>query len=379
MNAAVAIRRVSAFTLVELLVSMAILTLVMLLLVGITDATRRTWVFTTGKIEQFRDAREAFETLTRKLSQATLNTYWDYQKDSNGNPLTGSSNSYVRQSELRFISGDAKLKLLTSSTTVTTAVFFQAPLGYTSSANYADLENLLNTCGYFIEFGDDSRSRPAFLNGASPIVPLRYRFRLMEMVEPSESLTLYTYTSGSGNTTYSGKEWFSTPFNSSTNRPVRILAENIVALIILPKLTPEDEKSLQSSGAIPPVPLGTSLAPQYFYDSTVTNSNAALNTKNQLPPVIQVTVVAVDEASVKRLQSVLGTAMPDMGISNLFQDATKYQADLDQLQANLLKHPFTNAGATYSPAGNLPVPLNYRIFTTNISLKAAKWSRSQRN
>src|SRR5437867_2293961 len=84
-------RLVGGFTLVEVMVSMAILVLLLLVLVSITDATRKTWSYTSSKIEQFQDAREAFESITRKLSQATLNTYWDYD-----NPLTPTR--YLRQS-----------------------------------------------------------------------------------------------------------------------------------------------------------------------------------------------------------------------------------------------------------------------------------------
>jgi len=49
--------------------------LLLLILVSMTNAIRNTWSHTTAAAEQFRDAREAFESITRKLSQATLNTY----------------------------------------------------------------------------------------------------------------------------------------------------------------------------------------------------------------------------------------------------------------------------------------------------------------
>ena len=72
------VRGPTAFTLVELMVSVVIVMLLMLLLLTITDATRKTWVTTTARAEQFRGARAGFESMTRRLSQATLNTYWDY-------------------------------------------------------------------------------------------------------------------------------------------------------------------------------------------------------------------------------------------------------------------------------------------------------------
>lgn len=368
------------FTLVELLVSMAILVLLLLVLVSMTDATRKTWSYTNSRIEQFRNAREAFESITRKLSQATLNTYWDYHYPNND--TTQPPDSYIRQSELRFISGDAAT-LTGSSNTQTHAVFFQAPMGYVSdTADYSNLENLLNTWGYFIEFGSDSSMRPAFINSIPNVSAEHYRFRLMELMEPSDSLTLYNEEAAAGgNSLYKLKTWFTIPFSKGgATRPVRPLAENIVALVLLPKLTSGDQTAGNYTDA--------SLAPNYLYDSTGTGMNTLsdknLDPVNQLPPIVQVTMVAVDETTFNRLVPAVPSghpapAMPDLGLSKLFNQASDYQKDLDQLQANLLQGSFTDNGQTYTPSVTVASKLNYRLFTTNVSLKAAKWSRQQTN
>ncbi len=342
------------FSLVEIMVSISVLTLILLVLVSLTDSVRRTWTYTTAKTEQFRDTREAFEAVTRKLSQATLNTYLDYDY-----PLTTDGKAdttqlptrYARQSELRFISGSAQT-LIGSGSCTTHAVFFQAPIGYSEKADYSETQKLLNTCGYFIEWGDDTAARPEFITAA--IVASRYRFRLMEMVEPSESLTLYKYTSGYPG--YAGTEWFTTALGRSS-RPVQVRAENIMALVILPKLAPEEDST------------GAKLAPTYSYDSTVANPEASLNSKNQLPTVLQVTLVAVDEASFSRY---LGSnqTMPDLGLNTLFTNVgdiqnpanAGYAKDLQTLETTLRN-----------------LKLNYRIFTANVSVKNAKWNREQIN
>lgn len=354
-----------AFTLVELLVSMAILALLLVLLASMTDATRRTWTYTTGKIEEFRDAREAFEAITRRLSEATLNTYWDYDNDT-------SPTKYERQSELRFISGPAAT-LLTGVNgsngnpiqTVTHATFFQAPLGYTSNASYTNLQSLLNTWGFYIQFDSDSQTRPVFMNSASNPPALRYRFRLMELMEPSDMLTLYSKTSGmtvySGSNQYTGMDWFTTPLKSAS-LPARVLAENVVALVLLPKLTPQDQTA---NGA---TYTDASLSPTYLYDSTganmTTTTDPNLNPTNQLPPVVQVTMVAVDEASYNRYQATQsGTTMPALyptGTSGLFVQSVSYAADLQTLQTQLEANK-----------------VNFRVFTSNVSIKGAKWSRAQ--
>jgi uncharacterized protein (TIGR02599 family) len=389
------------FTIVELMVSMGILTLLLLVLVSITSATQRTWTYTTNEVEQFHDAREAFESVTRKLSQATLNTYWDYVYASG---TAGSPTGYMRQSELRFISGQASslmpvMKDANGNTlgTTTHAVFFQAPLGYTLNTQaYSNLKNLLNTWGYFIEFGSDQPSWPKFLQGMkSPPAPRpRYRFRLMELSEPSDALTLYNYTSGTNSSggpknasyitttplaglsypsvtpapTGTGFEWFTTPLTASSP-PARVLAENIVALVLLPKLSPGDIAALNQAG-------GTysdgSLAPDYNYDSTASNSNPAIDPRNQLPPVVQVTMVAVDESSYNRFQILQsGASMPtSLGQQSLFQTVGDtlnpgnpgFAQDLQTFENNLQKFK-----------------INYRVFTSNVDLKAAKWSRDEAN
>ena len=65
------------FTLVELIVAVGLLAIVLLLLASMTNSTASIWRLTSGKIEEFRSAGNAFDALTRRLSQATLNTYWD--------------------------------------------------------------------------------------------------------------------------------------------------------------------------------------------------------------------------------------------------------------------------------------------------------------
>lgn len=337
--------RAGGFTLVEILVSLALVLLLLIVLVSMVDSTRHVWTYTSAKIEQFRESREGFESITRRLSQATLNTYWDYQRDANGNPT-----SYIRQSELRFISGPSIAGDSSSAPPRPThSIFFQAPLGQSDIDNYTTLVKMLNTVGYFIEFTSDEDFRPQIINAAQPNRH-HYRYRLMEMIEPSESLTIYNAESAAGgNSTYTGIDWFTTALGT-TNRPVRVLADNVVALVLLPKLAPEEDST------------GIKLAPQYLYDSTQKKAQASINPKNQLPPVIQVTMVAIDEDSAARLAAKFGETMPDLGLRDLFKTAEDFTQDLQTLQNTLVAQR-----------------INYRIFTTDVAIRAAKWSREQSN
>ncbi len=340
------------FTLVELLLSLALIGLLMLVLASMTNATAFSWRYTTSKIEQFRGAETAFETISRRVSQATLNTSWDYHYPNGNTSLP--PDRYIRQSDLRFISDRTETLVQTSTPPRPThGIFFQAPLGYVDdSVDFGGLDNLLNTWGYYLEYNKDIR--PPFLDTLPNPPAVRNRFRLMELMQPSNKLTIYGYTSG--NPSYIGHEWFTDALNAAAP-PVHVLAENVIAMVILPKLSKAED------------PTGTNLAPNYAYDSTTDLSAAspALNPKNQLPPVVQITLVAIDETSALR--------MTDTDVTNLIAELEGLFTTASQLDADL------GNGTTAPGNGSLGSYLiqrkiNYRVFTTNVSLRGAKWSRN---
>ena len=120
---------VQAFTLIELMLSTAVLALLMALMLTVVGQTQQIWVRSSGKVAQFQAARTAFEAMTRNLSQATLNTYYDLQFETDPAKL-GQTKGYSRNSDLHFVSGKAaQTKFLgtESATYPTHAVFFQAP------------------------------------------------------------------------------------------------------------------------------------------------------------------------------------------------------------------------------------------------------------
>ena len=347
------------FTLIELLLSIAILSILMVILVTITGQTSAVWRSTTGKAEQFREARTAFESITRNLSQATLNTYYDYYdstgaRRTNANVKTFVPAKYGRYSELRFRCDFADVaNFIPGGSTVrpTQAIFFQAPLGFTEQKSYAGLGNLLNTWGYYIEFRTDS-DRPDFITNTGSAE--KYRYRLIEFMEPTENLGLYK----------AGANWLQ---NATDPDKTHVLATNIIALVFLPKLPSQGPVSDPTVDAD-----GGKLAPRYRYDSTTTGDGyavagsaaerAAVNSFNQLPPIVEVTMVAIDEASAMRLDN--GAALPNFTLDGLFENASLAQKRADLLT---LQNRLTNA------------KVSYRVFSTEVSLRGAKWSREQIN
>jgi len=360
-----------AFSLVEMLMAVFILTLLIALFTGLMHQTSTMWRRTTGKIEQFQEARDAFETMTRRLGQATLNVYWDYD---NANAPT----KYERNSELRFISGPADDLLGPSPDgreRPTHAVFFQAPFGVSDDAAESGFPNLLNTWGYYVEYGDDLRERPPFIT--AKILAPRYRYRLMELRQVAERDSIYDFTSGfdsaglARSRTYTGKQWFQSAVNVSA-APVRVVAQNVVALIITPRLSQSDELAVKgSSDGMDASPL----APNYLYDSSppapgVTDSrykDGRLNPVNQLPPLLQVTMVTMDEASAGRMNFQSGTK-DFFALKERFLQSADHTRDLLQTgDTGSLENALISRKA------------NYRIFSTNIQLQGAKWSRAQTN
>ena len=336
-------RPTAAFTLIELLTATAILMLLLGVVFLAISETGKIWRQSRDKIGAFEEARTAFETLTLTLSQATLNTYYEYF-DSAGLPASDSSFNgtparYGRQSDLHFLVGKSQTPLVTDQ--ITHAVFFQAPLGETGKT-YDALGSLLNACGYFVRFGDDSSSsslsgRPAFLDTT---IPAQYRYRLLALSQPAEDLAVFKSA---------GNQWFADPLAQSPPQ-VRVLAENVIALIVLPKETDSVEAT---------IPEAQRIGAGYSYDSRTSWTGAAQPaTMNQLCPVIRVAMVVIDETSARRLQGT-ATTPPYLGFSysGLFSDAAKMDDDL-QTVAN----------------GLSAQRIGYRIFQTEIPLRSARWT-----
>lgn len=346
-----------AFTLVEMLVAMTVIVIMIVILASISVEVARAWKGTSGTIEEFRDARASFEAMTRTISHATLGTYYDYVDSSSPPNFRADLISdpaklaafvpagYARRSDLQFVSGTTTKTLLNSIPTqdpypITHAIFFTAPLGYTETGSYTGFGDTLNGCGFYVTYGPDLTA-PSFLSATT--VPKLYRYRLMQFTAPTENLAIYD-PQGAGN------QWFLGAIANNYSNCVSQLAPNIVTLVILPRLSPADQAA---TGA----PL---LAPNYDYDSR-DKSNTV--TYNLLPPEVDVTMVAIDEASALKLGNT--SAPPNLTAGAPFTDSTKLSTDLATMENNL--------GAIAGNAAGNHIPLHYRIFHTEVAINGAKW------
>lgn len=388
MRAAIHFPRVrkSAFTLIELLTATAVLLVIMVVLLQITGGVGQIWKSSAGKISAFQNARSAFATLNRTLARGTLNTYNDYI-DSSGNYRsalnsgTFSPNKYARASELHFLSGPTAT-IVPGADAVNNpgdAVFFQAPMGMTDEPELSSLNRTVNSTGFYIQYGaPDDILLPSWLR---PLLGATKRFRLVQFVEPTEDLKIYTATSGTSAGTYpaaGGNSWlnsFKTPAGADQPR-ARVLAEDVSLLVIRPRLAPKDEESAatQLGTTYGDITRGSILSPNYHYDSRawqngypsgrVTAASAptvrAELMRNQIPPIVDVAMVSVDRRSLARFDQSSATPPAELQVpATLFTDSSKLDADL----------------ATYSKQLT-DASIRHRIFRTSVEIQGAKWSNS---
>lgn len=324
---------VRGFTLIELLTAMSILSIMLLLLSQLLDQIQKTWNYSEGRVTQFREARVAFDLMTKSLSQATLNAYWALDYDDN-NAVIG----YKPESELHFITMEGEdIGNTADGQLLGHAVFFQAPLGF--SGQYRNLNNLLNARGYYLLFGPDSRYKPRIVN-AEP----SFRFRVMEYRPPSEENQIYIDGDDERQKDLDPDytDWYKDRLELYSNP----LAENIVAMIISPRDTLEQagEDGQETYSRI---------APEYTYNSNRHTNPLYLQ---QLPPLVRLTLVAIDEASAVQLEAKHGQSMPPIIPNNLFKNTRNFESDVEQLSEKLNEEG-----------------VNHRVFSTMVALRSAKW------
>ncbi len=315
------------FSLLELLVSFAVFIVLLGLVTAIMSSASGLWLRHRNQSAAFESANAAFNTLTKSLAQAVLNTYWEVK-----------ANRYGRSSELHFAMGSAAELLGSGSALVNPgdAVFFQAALGRPTSTALKRLPQLLNSIGYFVQF-DAGPPLPSFL---STLAKARYRFRLYEWLQPTENLAVYSST---GTTASEQRAWFRGDLAGGDLANAAVLAENVIGLVLMAEYP-------DASGAIVPV---------FEYDSRDT---AAPGSLNQLPPRIRVVMTVIDESSAARLADQYGTSPPPVQPeTSWFQNPSNFDQDL---------------GLWESKLKDITPKITYRIFTATVVIQNAKWSAS---
>ena len=353
----------AAFTLVELMVATGVTVILAVALFAFSAQCSESLRAARSAVDEMQVAQRAFETITHRIGQATLNNYWDSILSKRGARW-----SYERMSELRFACGpmqcganpldsaEAKSERMHPGH----GIFFQAATGYTGNTRdpaLAGLENLVNTLGYFVEAGPDELKAP---NCIPPqLVARRIAPRLMELREPAQRLNIYGLTSGKPD--YAGLEWLRKPLEDRTQ--VRVVVENVVALVILPKLTAQETSRLRPGGT--KEECDSLLAPQLFYHSGTNppaNIAPAQNMRHRLPAMVEVTMVALDAASVARLYR--PDELDPLKLRDAFCDARELREELFFDPA----HPARDS----LERRLIDARAKYRLFTATVPIRSAQ-------
>jgi uncharacterized protein (TIGR02599 family) len=267
----------------------------------------------SSKLDALLSAQAAFDILAGSVSEVTLNTYWDY--DSVTAPT-----SYVRRSDLHFvINGSAGRN----------GIYFQAPRAVSSVADYDQTQGVLNACGFYVEYGGDDKdsAAPGKWHRPDHVDQARYRYRLMQCLQPTEDLDIFTTPNA---------DWI--PEMRNVAWP---LADNVIAMVICPR------NSTVDTGR----PM---LSTNYGYDS---RTGTAIQ-KGQLPPVVDITLVVLDKSAAARFCT--GNTPPaeiEKLFTGLFAEVTDYAKDLETLKTGLRT-----------------AHIGYEVLTTSVVLRESKWS-----
>lgn len=308
-----------AFTILEMLVATVVLALLVSVLASVNNNTMQLFRRTNAQGEAFQSARLAFDLMIRQLNQATLNVYWDYD-------VPSAPTRYIRRSDLAFVTGRAS-DLLGANRGPGQALFFQAPLGRLNDPASRQMNLMLNTCGFYVEYGNANAGSPGFMGA-----PARNRYRLMQLQTSGENMQVFADRAADG--------WFLNRLPES-----RALAENIVLLVVRP-LAPGPNNTrvdLASTGYTLDTRSGETADPQPV-------------TSNQLPPLVSLTLVAVSEESMNRKDVTYGYRLSGSELS-FFSAPADYDRDVGDFQEVLLRER-----------------LDYRLFNQQIALPNSKWS-----
>lgn len=325
------------FTLLELLTAGSVFLLILALtLVMISNLTRLT-TESTSSLAAFQEARTAFETMNRLLSQAVLNTYLDYD-----NPAT--PQHYLRASELHFTLGPAA-DLTGLTATAGSAIFCQAPLGLASAPALKSQPDLLNALGFYIRFSP-SEDLPDFMSAKKPATAA---WRLWMLIQPAEDLSIYELYNGNPQKA-SDYSWFRSAL--AVPEYNHVLANHII-LVLIRAGYPDASGNWRES---------------YLYNTRGTSASSAFPQAteiHQLPPTLHLTLVAIDQRTADRLLAHQGGNAYDLmpGTPGLFTDAAHYREDLAALQTHLNERPIDG------------IPINFRVFEASVKPTSAKWSK----
>lgn len=251
-------RAMRGWTLIELLVSITILSLLLLFAAEILQLSRGAWQHTHTALRRQLSEDAARSVLLHELPQATLQARSEYDGDT---AVT------VRESDLHFVCGPAAELLPQATSALGDAIFFHA------LAPDEELRQTLQARGFWCEYSTGESWQPAFLP-----MPQRKRFRLLCWHPPATS---FQPPAASG--TAPGRQTVYAWFQQRTAH-VSVVAEDVLAMHV---------QAMPGS-----LPLYDSRHHEWAAGHAGTSA-----TRHQLPRELHITLLIIDEASLARLSA----------------------------------------------------------------------------
>jgi uncharacterized protein (TIGR02599 family) len=332
------------FSLLEMLLSTAILGGVMIIIGTAVNTMQNTWTRVRAKADVYRTVRVATEVMSRRLSQATLASRWEIPDN-----LVGSGQeAYLRESDLHFICAPAATLAGGGGSLVGHAVFFQAPLGIddvraqdNTTLRHERLNQTLNAWGYFVRLSNNDPERPSFLNEVGAASPRRQRFQLMEYRLPTDEMPVFDPVGNPDGrpqmATQTGQNqirgWVANALRSTTGSRGRlsVLAENVLVFLVRPISggtgpgTAQDVRKYDIAGD------GVYDSRRHQWDP---GSPLAERTRHRLPAALETTIVAAAEDSWAR-QGDFVVNQVRSAIEGRFGQPADFAADMRSLRRTL--------------------------------------------
>lgn len=239
----------NAFTLLELLVAMAVLAILVVLLLNMVDSATKLWRINENRVEGFREPRAALGIISRDLKTA----------------IAGTNTNFFQLNDLDYVPAGATAGSNASHVFFLSAMPKNAQWSSNAIANRSDLCQV----GYFVGYGKTSVSSNA----------------------PVNTLNLYRYFLSSDDTYGLLKDTNSAtyPFPAAStlvlsDRNVELLARNIVSFQV---------RGFQSVG----ITNTTNFVVTPVLTNYVSSPNAAM------PDLVEITITAINQDAAKKLPS----------------------------------------------------------------------------
>ena len=267
-----------AFSLVEMLVALAILSIIVVVLLSVTTSLISTWQLGQARNERRTVGRDALERMTRDFHQALI-------------PVSKSNTT-----NLEFIINPPGVS---STYELPQAVFWQAPVASDGGVN-----GNLAIIGYFVQW----------INGA----PMLSR----ALINPSNTSSYTIYSSPT--------DWISDALiqanapATSASGYAGLLAENVLGLWV-EALDPQGRPIQQSTG-FAGENFDSRLA--YSYTNSVYTTVPTTNQPPVLPASVQIAIVLIDSRTAKRLTGVNPKEKPSANTGNFWNDIQNFYTNL---------------------------------------------------